>query len=98
MKHYPVVSNTPAKLPIHSTLSYSFLMYYFNVHGIWLGVFITLFSIYWIICMVEIWHQDRVDIFDDIKDPEDRKKEGPFGQKKSEFQIRLDEIKKKRGY
>jgi hypothetical protein len=57
-----VISNTPAKLPIQSTILYSFLLYYFNVDNLWWGIFITLMLIWWAISFYAIFHQVIIDL------------------------------------
>ena len=48
MKKHFVITNLPVRLPIQSTILYSFLLYYFEAHDVLWGVFITLYSILWI--------------------------------------------------
>jgi len=65
MKTRKVISNSPTKLPITGTVLYSFLLYYFNVSGIIIGIFATIYAIYWILCIVAIWNEKRVDLFEE---------------------------------
>ena len=73
MKKRFVISNTPVKFPIQSTILYTFLLYHFQVSGIWWGIFITLYSIYWIIAIVAKWNEESIDLNSDKLD--EKKKE-----------------------
>ena len=66
MKKRYVIQNTPIKFPFVSTVLYSFLLYYFEVNPILWGVFITLYSIYWIICIMAKINEVSVDLTDDF--------------------------------
>ena len=55
--------NLPARLPISSTILYTFLMYYFNVDGVYWGVYITIMFIWWLITIIALYKQKSVDIF-----------------------------------
>jgi predicted membrane protein len=72
MKKRFVIANTPVKLPIQSTILYTFLLHHFQVSGIWWGVFITLFSLLWIIVIVAKWNEEKID-FNDEKIDNDKK-------------------------
>ena len=72
MKKRFVIANTPVKLPIQSTILYTFLLYHFQVSGIWWGVFITLYSLLWIIAIVAKWNEEKID-FNDEKIDNDKK-------------------------
>lgn len=62
MKKRYVIKNLPAKLPIHTTILYAFLLYYFNAaQWIW-GAFITLTILYWIIVIINFCYQKSIDI------------------------------------
>lgn len=63
MKTDKVIKNIPVKPPIHSTILYCFLLYYFEANGIAWGIFGTLYTIFWILVIIVIWNQERVDIF-----------------------------------
>lgn len=60
-KHY-VIINYPVKFPIQSTILYAFLLYHFNLSGIWWGIFITLYSIYWVVAIAIKWNEERIDL------------------------------------
>ena len=72
MKKRFVIANTPVKLPIQSTILYTFLLHHFQVSGIWWGVFITLYSLLWIIVIVAKWNEEKID-FNDEKIDDDKK-------------------------
>lgn len=65
MKKIKVIKNIPARLPISTTVLYSFLMYYFNVDNLWWGVFITVFVIYWAISIWIVYAQEKIDLFEE---------------------------------
>lgn len=65
MKKRFVITNTPVRLPIQSTILYTFLLYHFQVSGIWWGVFITLYSLIWIIVIVAKWNEEKIDLNDE---------------------------------
>lgn len=87
MKKRTVITNVPSKLPFTSTILYSFLLYYFKVDSLWWGIFITLYSIYWIIALILVFTQERIDIDDDKK----------ITTAKSKFAERLADIVRERG-
>ncbi len=87
-----VVKNVPTKLPITSTVLYSFLLYYFNVDNIWWGIFITLYSIYWIVSVYAIIKQEGIDVFKKWEEEEGMNIIGI----KSRFQQRMDDALKAR--
>lgn len=68
MKKTKVISNLPVRLPILSTVLYTFLLHYFNVDNLWWGIFIAVYSIYWIVVISVIWTQERIDIFKEGED------------------------------
>ena len=68
MKKRFVISNTPVKFPIQSTILYTFLLHHFQVSGIWWGIFITIYSIYWIIAIVAKWNEESIDLNSDKMD------------------------------
>ncbi len=65
MKKRTVISNVPVKLPLQSTILYSFLLYYFHASGVLWGIFITLYAIYWLISIISLFNQDVVDLDSD---------------------------------
>lgn len=81
MKKRFVISNTPVKLPVQSTILYTFLLYHFQVSGIWWGIFITLYSIYWIIAIVAKWNEESVDLNSDKLDEKKKAVESKFAQR-----------------
>ena len=62
MKKKLVITNVPTRYPINSTILYSFLLYYFNVDGLYWGIFITLFSIYWILVFIVKFNEVNIDL------------------------------------
>jgi predicted membrane protein len=72
MKKRFVIANTPVKLPIQSTILYTFLLHHFQVSGIWWGVFITLYSLIWIIVIVAKFNEEKID-FNEEKIDNDKK-------------------------
>lgn len=64
MKKHIAIKNQPIKLPFLSTAFYTFLMHYFQAPGWAWGVFITLFAILWIIAIVLLWNQEKIDLFE----------------------------------
>lgn len=81
MKKRFVISNTPVKFPFQSTILYTFLLYHFQVSGIWWGIFITLYSIYWIIAIVAKWNEESVDLNSDKLDEKKKAVESKFAQR-----------------
>jgi hypothetical protein len=81
MKKRFVISNTPVKFPIQSTILYTFLLYHFQVSGIWWGIFITLYSIYWIIAIVAKWNEESIDLNSDKLDEKKKAVESKFAQR-----------------
>jgi hypothetical protein len=84
MKKRFVITNVPIKLPIQSTILYSFLLYHFQVSGIWWGVFITLYSILWIFAIIIKWNEERVDLWDDKSDIDKNKAMVKFSERLKE--------------
>ncbi|MCO5250996.1 MAG: hypothetical protein M9949_06195 [Candidatus Kapabacteria bacterium] len=68
MKERFVISNIPTKLPVPSTILYTFLLHYYQVSGIWWGVFVTLISILWIVIAVAKWNEVSIDLNTDESD------------------------------
>ena len=87
MKKRTVISNLPIKLPIQSTILYSFLLYYFKVDSLYCGIFITLYSILWIVAIIVKWNEEKIDLDDDKK----------ITEAKSKFAERLAQIVRERG-
>jgi len=83
MKKRTVISNVPIRLPIQSTILYSFLLWHFEVNPIWWGVFITLYSILWIVVLIAKFNEERIDL-----DKEEKGKEPA----KSKFAQRLEQL------
>jgi hypothetical protein len=81
MKKRFVISNTPVKFPIQSTILYTFLLHHFQVSGIWWGIFITLYSIYWIIAIVAKWNEESIDLNSDKLDEKKKAVESKFAQR-----------------
>jgi hypothetical protein len=81
MKKRFVISNTPVKFPIQSTILYTFLLYYFQVSEIWWGIFITLYSLYWIIVIVAKWNEESIDLNSDKLDEKKKVVESKFAQR-----------------
>jgi hypothetical protein len=87
MKKRTVITNTPTKLPIGSTILYTFLLWHFEVNPIIKGVFITLYSLYWIAALVTKYNEISVDLDKD---------EWPTNKKKSKWQERLSQLSKQK--
>lgn len=64
MKTIYVIKNTPVRYPIQSTILYSFLLHYFNANDVLWGVFITLYSLLWILAFIVKLFEKKVDISD----------------------------------
>ena len=62
MKEQIVITNIPIKLPFNSTILYTFLMWYFKVDNLWWGIFICLFSIYWILLLIVFFLQRGINL------------------------------------
>ena len=62
MKKHFVITNAPVKLPFQSTILYSFLLHYFNVDSLYWGIFITFYSILWVVAIVSKYNEIRVDL------------------------------------
>jgi hypothetical protein len=90
MKKVFVIANTPVKLPIQSTILYTFLLYHFQVSGIWWGVFITLYSLLWIIVIVAKWNEEQIDFNDDKIDNDKKVVRSKFAER---LQKLMDEHK-----
>ena len=88
MKTRFVIANTPIRLPLSSTILYSFLLHYFNVSDIWWGVFITVFSIIWILIIRIKLIEEQIDISDLLNKEDPKQSTKP----KSKFQERLNEL------
>jgi hypothetical protein len=65
MKKRTVLSNVPVRLPIQSTILYSFLLHYFNASGLYWGIFITLYTLYWILAISVKLSEEEIDLDDD---------------------------------
>ena len=87
MKKHFVITSLPVRLPFQSTILYSFLLYYFNVENLYWGIFITLYSILWIIAIAIKCNEIKVDL-NATKDDEKKI------VKQSKFQEKLDELMK----
>ena len=87
MKKHFVITSLPVKLPFRSTILYSFLLYYFKVDSLYWGMFITLYSILWIIAIFVKCHEIKVDL-NATKDEEKKI------IKQSKFQEKLNELMK----
>jgi hypothetical protein len=81
MKKRFVISNTPVKFPFQSTILYPFLLYHFQVSGIWWGIFITLYLLYWIIAIVAKWNEVSIDLNSDKLDEKKKAVESKFAQR-----------------
>jgi hypothetical protein len=81
MKKRFVISNTPVKFPVQSTILYTFLLYHFQVSGILWGIFITLYSLLWIIAIVAKWNEERIDLNSDKLDEKKKAVESKFAQR-----------------
>lgn len=86
MKKKTVLANFPVRLPVQSTILYTFLLHYFNVDSMYWGIFITLYSLYWILIIAVKWSEERIDLDDDKK----------ITAGKSKFAERLAEIVRER--
>jgi len=71
------------RLPIQSTILYTFLLWHFEVNPIWWGVFITLYSLLWIVALIAKYNEERIDL-----DKDEPKKE----LAKSKFAQRLEQL------
>lgn len=63
MKNNYVIKNIPTKLPVSGTVLYSFLMWHFEAPSWLWGVFISFFAIGWILAIINIVAEDRIDLF-----------------------------------
>lgn len=57
--------NLPAKLPVTSTVLYTFLMYHFDADRLWWGVFIALTTLVWIALIAVLIKENDVDVFNE---------------------------------
>jgi heme O synthase-like polyprenyltransferase len=55
-----VITSGPTELPVFSTIFYSFLLWYFKVDSLWIGVFATVYGFLWIFCIVSLVKEERV--------------------------------------
>jgi len=92
MKKRVVLNNVPTKLPVLSTVFYTFLLSYYEADRIWWGIFIAVSTIYWIIAIIAKYYEKVIDIteLDKFCKTTDGK------SYKSKFQERLDKAKKER--
>lgn len=81
MKKRFVILNTRAKLPLNSTVLYSFLLYYFKVNDLYWDIFITLFAIIWIVCIYAIWTQEVIDLNTEEKEINKKLAQSKFAKK-----------------
>ena len=64
-KKYFYIKGKEVMFPVNSTITYSFLLYYFQINGLFLGIFITFYSIYWIGCIYAMSIQKPLIIEED---------------------------------
>lgn len=69
MKKHIVIKNTPTKFPLQSTILYTFLLYYFQVNGVFWGIFITIYSIYWAIVIYIKLHEEKIELNPEKNNP-----------------------------
>jgi len=81
MKKRFVISNTPLKLPVQSTILYTFLLYHFQVSGIWWGIFITIYLIYWLLAIIAKLNEESIDLNSDKPDEKKKTIESKFAQR-----------------
>lgn len=81
MKKRTVITNTPIKLPINTTMLYAFLLYYFKVDDLYCGIAITIAAIYWIAAIAAKWNEEQIDLFDEKTDNEKQPKKSAFAEK-----------------
>ena len=62
MKKRTVISNVPIRLPVQSTVLYSFLLWHFEVNPIWWGIFGTLYAILWTVVLIAKFNEERIDL------------------------------------
>ena len=87
MKKRFVISNLPARLPITSTVLYTFLMWYFKVDNLYWGIFICVFGVAWAVSFYMFFTQEIVDL--NATTDEDKKK-----LKQSQFAEKLNDLLK----
>lgn len=92
MKKKMVITNIPVRLPIQSTILYSFLLYYFHASGLIWGIFGTLYLIFWILVLITKFSEERINL--DEEDKPDSP--GKNISTKSKFQQRLIDLASKR--
>lgn len=73
MKKRITLTSIPIKLPFNSTILYTFLLWYFKADNLWWGIFITVFTIIWILVLIVKFNEINVSLNDE-KDPEAKKK------------------------
>jgi len=81
MKKQFVIVNTPSRLPLNSTVLYAFLLHHFQASGIWWGIFITLYSIYWIVALIIKFNEEHIDLNSDKLDEKKKAVESKFAQR-----------------
>jgi len=79
MKKRFVITSLPIRLPIQSTILYSFLLHYFKADGIYWGIFITLYSILWILVIAVKSYEVKVDLNSSKED--EKIKQSKFAEK-----------------
>ncbi len=88
-----VSKNNRTKFPIWPTATGYLLLQHFNSPEWVYGVACTLAGIIWIACIVSIWKQEPVDIFEYVDERTGGKQPNGMPKKKS-FQERINEIRK----
>ena len=78
MKKRTVITNTPVRLPLQSTVLYSFLLWYFEVNPVWWGIFGTLYTILWIVALLAKFSEERIDL--DKEEPKKEPAKSKFAQ------------------
>lgn len=73
MKKIYVVKNIPARIPLNSTILYTFLLYYFEVDRLIWGIYICLMIAYWALNIAALFIQERVDIFEEKPEKQNNK-------------------------
>lgn len=62
MKTRFVIINTPTKLPLQSTILYTFLLHYFEANLLLWGVFISIYFFYWAAVIKLKLHEKQIDL------------------------------------
>lgn len=95
-----VITNTPSRLPIISTVLFTFLMDYYKVNDLWWGFYLVLMGLWWLICIAGKFNESWVDLNKPLtaesakKDPKGMARKVIFATRIQELMDKAEEMKK----